>query len=165
MKINVKLDENAVMPIKAHIEDAGFDLFAPEDIEIPGTEIQNITFPVKNENLEMVGIRSKENPKIGSAIIDTGVHMNIPVGFVGMIKSKSGLNMKHGIIADGVVDAGYVGSIKVKFYNLSDEPYQFKKGDKITQIVIQPIPYVELEQVTELPDTDRGEGGFGSTGR
>lgn len=149
MKINVKLDENAVLPRKAHIEDAGFDLFAPYDFEVHRTE----------------WIPMAPGCKIGSATIDTGVHMNIPVGFVGMIKSKSGLNMKHGIIVDGTIDAGYTGSIKVKLYNLSDEPYYFKKGDKITQIVILPIPYVELEQVDELPETDRGEGGFGSTGR
>ena len=152
MKISVKLDENAVMPQKAYKTDGGFDLFAPEDFTVPCT----YNVPKRNGTTE---------PFIGSAVIDTGVHMAIPAGYVGMIKSKSGLNVKHGIIVDGVVDANYTGSIKVKLYNLSDEPYYFKKGDKITQIVILPIPYVELEQVTGLSETDRGEGGFGSTGR
>lgn len=152
MKINVKLDENAIMPQKAHETDGGFDLFAPEDFTVPCT----YNVPQRDGTTE---------PFIGSAVIDTGVHMAIPAGYVGMIKSKSGLNMRNEIIAEGVVDSGYSGSIKVKFRNLSNENYRFKKGDKITQIVILPIPYVELEQVTELSKTDRGEGGFGSTGR
>lgn len=152
MKINVKLDENAVMPQKVYKTDGGFDLFAPEDFKIPCT----YNVPQRDGTTE---------PFIGSAVIDTGVHMDIPTGYVGMIKSKSGLNVRNGIIAEGVVDAGYTGSIKVKLYNLSNDTYHFNKGDKITQIVILPIPYVELEQVTELSETDRGEGGFGSTGR
>lgn len=152
MKINVKLDENAVMPQKAYETDGGFDLFAPEDFTVPCT----YNVPKRNGTIE---------PFIGSAVIDTGVQMAIPAGYVGMIKSKSGLNVRNGIIAEGVVDAGYTGSIKVKLYNLSNDTYKFNKGDKITQIVILPIPYVELEQVTGLLETDRGEGGFGSTGR
>lgn len=152
MKINVKLDENAIMPQKAYKTDGGFDLFAPEDFIVPCT----YNVPQMDGTIE---------PFIGSDVIDTGVHMVIPAGYVGMIKSKSGLNVRNGIIAEGVVDAGYTGSIKVKLYNLSNDTYYFNKGDKITQIVILPIPYVELEQVDELSETDRGEGGFGSTGR
>jgi dUTP pyrophosphatase len=137
--VRVKLDKDAYMPVRAHQDDAGMDLRTPFDVTVL--------------------------PNGCSAVIDTGVHMAIPAGYVGMIKSKSGLNMKQGIIADGTIDAGYTGSIKVKIYNLSDKPYHFKKCDKITQIVILPIPYVELEKLDELPETDRGEGGFGSTGR
>lgn len=82
-----------------------------------------------------------------------------------MIKSKSGLNVKHGLTAEGVVDANYTGSIVVKLYNLSSEPYHFKKDDKITQIVVMPIPTTELIEVDELDETERGAGGFGSSGR
>lgn len=138
MQIPVVLDEGAFMPTKAHEWDAGFDLKTPKD----------------------------EYLMNGSSItIDTGVHMAIPQGYVGMLKSKSGLNVKHGITCDGTIDAGYTGSIKAKLYNDSREPYQFQKGDKVTQIVIIPIPKVELVQTDTLEETDRGSCGFGSSGR
>ena len=82
-----------------------------------------------------------------------------------MIKSKSGLNVKRGLIAEGVVDSGYTGSIVVKMYNLSQYETHFKRGDKIAQLVVMPICTEKLEQAYELDDTDRGAGGFGSTGR
>ena len=91
--------------------------------------------------------------------------MLIPKGYVGMIKSKSGLNVNHGLRCEGVVDAGYTGSIKVKMYNDSNAPYIFTEGDKVTQIVILPIPETELVQVDSLEETERGDNGFGSTGR
>lgn len=81
------------------------------------------------------------------------------------MKSKSGLNVNHGIIGEGVIDAGYTGSIKVKLYNLSDRGYEFKRGDKIIQLVILPILTPELEQVDSLKETDRGSNGFGSSGK
>lgn len=152
LKIKVKLDKNAKMPEKAHASDAGYDLFAPYDFDVPATGLYA-------RNGTTLGM------KVGSAIIDTGVHMQIPDGYVGMIKSKSGLNVKHGLIAEGVVDSDYTGSIAVKLYNLSNEPYRFKKGDKITQIVVMPIPQTELVEVADLDETERGEGGFGSSGR
>lgn len=138
MKIRVVLDEGAYMPEKAHEVDAGFDLRTPEAVKVG---------------------------YLGSAVIDTGVHIEIPRGYVGFLKSKSGLNVKHSLQGEGVIDCGYTGSIRVKLYNSSSDTYIFNKGDKIIQLVILPIPEVELEQVERLDDTDRGEGGFGSTGR
>jgi dUTP pyrophosphatase len=91
--------------------------------------------------------------------------MEIPEGYVGFLKSKSGLNVKHGITSTGVVDAKYTGSIVVKLYNHSDEDYWIDRGDKITQIVFLPILTPEIEVVDHLEDTERGSGGFGSTGR
>jgi dUTP pyrophosphatase len=94
--------------------------------------------------------------------------MEIPEGYVGMLKSKSGLNVKSGILSEGVVDALYSGSIVVKLYNHSDKPKHFEKGDKITQIVIMPIPFIKLEEVDNLGEfeaSERGADGFGSTGR
>ena len=101
-------------------------------------------------------------------IIDTGVHIEIPEGYVGFIKSKSGLNVKYGITAEGVVDSGYTGSIVVKLYRQCSSPTMvklFKKGDKITQLVILPIITPEVEIVDTLQKTERGDNGFGSTGR
>jgi len=129
------------MPQKAHTTDAGFDIRTPEEVVI--------------------------EPR-SSAIIDTGVHMEIPEGYVGMLKSKSGLNVKSGILSEGVIDAGFTGSIVAKLYNHSDTPKHFEKVDKITQIVIIPIPFIELEEVDNLCEfeaSERGADGFGSTGK
>ncbi|KAB8292073.1 dUTP diphosphatase [Bifidobacterium apri] len=133
------LDEGAYPPERAHATDAGLDLRTPVAVTVPAH---------------------------GSVVIDTGVHVQLPANTVGMLKSKSGLNVKHGITSEGVIDAGYTGAIKVKLYSHGDDDYVFEAGDKITQLVILPLAYVgELEQVSELDDSDRGDSGFGSTGR
>ena len=80
-------------------------------------------------------------------------------------KSKSGLNVKHGIISDGVIDSGYTGSIVVKLYNMSGFDYKINAGDKISQLVILSCLLPGLEPVEALEDTERGDCGFGSTGR
>lgn len=91
--------------------------------------------------------------------------MEIPFGFAGFIKSKSGLNVNHHILSDGLVDSGYTGSIRVKLYNHGTEDYIVHRGDKISQIAIIPVFTPDIEIVSELNETERGEGGFGSTGR
>lgn len=126
------------MPTRAHKTDAGLDIYAKDGQIVPAKE---------------------------SAIFDTGVHVEIPVGYVGMLKSKSGLNVKHGITSEGVIDAGYTGSIVVKLYNNSGYDYKVNAGDKIIQLVILPILTPGLEEVDALEDTERGAGGFGSTGK
>ena len=136
--MKIKLDKGAYMPEYAHGTDAGADLRSPHDVIVPNK---------------------------GSAVIDTGVHIELPPNTVGMLKSKSGLNVKHGITSEGVIDVGYVGAIKVKLYNHSDKPYEVKAGDKISQLVIMPVIHQPFELVDELEDTERGDGGFGSTGR
>ena len=142
-KIKVVLDRGAIMPTRAHVLDAGLDLYSPVDTRIH----------CRTEELY-------EN----SVCIDTGVHVQIPAGYVGMIKSKSGLNVKNGITSEGVIDAGYTGSICVKLYNNSDKVVFIQKGQKISQLVIMPIITPDLELVDSLEDTERGNGGFGSTG-
>ena len=128
------------MPTYAHDADAGMDLRTP------------VAFIV---------------PAHGSYTVDTGVHIQIPVGQVGFIKSKSGLNVKGGLTATGVVDSGFSGSIRVKLYNHSDEDYMFSRGDKITQLVLLYIAKPEngFEIVDNFDETERGDNGFGSTGR
>ena len=137
-KVKVVLDDGAYMPERAHELDAGYDLRTPEDVTIYG------------------GL---------NATIDTGVHVQIPDGYVGFLKSKSGLNVKDNITGEGVIDAGYTGSIKVKLYNNGNFTKHFYKGDKIIQLVILPIYTPELERVDSMEKTDRGANGFGSTGR
>lgn len=136
--MRVKLNKGAYMPTRAHDTDAGLDLYSPETV--------------------LVMPRS-------SITIDTGVCIELPKNTVGMVKSKSGLNVKHGIQSEGVIDVGYTGSIRVKLYNHSGQGYKVNKGDKISQLVILPILTPDLELVDELEETERGCGGFGSTGR
>lgn len=136
--MNIILDNGAFMPEFAHKTYAGADL----------RSLICATVPAR-----------------GSILIDTGVHVEIPEGYVGMLKSKSGLNVKHNIIGEGVVDALYAGSIKVKLYNLGDIDYQILRGDKIIQLVIVPCVYCEFTEVEQFADSERGTGGFGSTGR
>lgn len=101
-----------------------------------------------------------------SCVFDTGVHVEIPEGYVGLIKSKSGLMVKHDITTDGTIDSHYTGSIKVKLFNHSESnDYDVFAGEKIAQMVIVPCLLPELEFVDSLDETDRGDGGFGSTGK
>jgi dUTP pyrophosphatase len=100
-----------------------------------------------------------------SAKFDTGVHVEIPEGYVGFIKSKSGLMVNHDIVTDGTIDSHYTGSITVKLFNLGKKPYRVHAGDKIAQLVIIKCELPELEIVDRLEETDRGACGFGSTGR
>lgn len=144
MKLKVVLDPGAIMPTRAHETDAGFDLYAPYGGRIC----------YRNDELHENSLR-----------IDTGVHVEIPAGYVGMLKSKSGLNVIDGITSEGVIDSGYTGSICVKLYNHSNRDVWIKKGQKISQLVLMPIITPDLEQVDSLDDTERGDGGFGSTGK
>jgi dUTP pyrophosphatase len=97
--------------------------------------------------------------------IDTGAHTQIPQHFCGLVKSKSGLMVNHNIVTDGLVDANYTGSIHVKLFNHGTEGYTVEPGAKIAQLVIVPCCLPPLELVDSLEDTDRGNKGFGSTGR
>ena len=130
--------EGAYLPQRAHDTDAGLDLRTPVDAYVRAG---------------------------GSTVIDTGVHIQLPPGTVGMLKSKSGLNTKDGIVSEGVIDEGYTGTILVKLYNHGTEAKQFTRGDKITQLVVLPVLYVKVEQADALDGGDRGDNGFGSTGR
>ncbi len=138
--MKIKLNAGAFMPARAHDTDAGLDLRCPERY----AQI----------------LQDKD-----SATIDTGVCVEIPKGCVGFLKSKSGLNVKHGITSDGVIDQGYTGPIVVKLYNHSGKDYRIEAGDKISQLVILPVMIPELEVVEQLDETERGDAGFGSSGR
>lgn len=146
MIINYMLDFGAYEPLHGHTADAGFDLRLPDFYN--------------SERCTALTLKG-----YSSIVIDTGVHFEIPTGYVGFIKSKSGLNVKANIVSEGVVDAGYTGSIIVKLYNHSPNDYTFFPGNKITQIVFLPIPEVTLNQVPFLTSTERGDNGFGSTGK
>ena len=134
----VQLDPGAYMPERAHEFDAGLDLRTPVAAYIP---------------------------PMCSVTIDTGVHIQLPPGTVGMLKSKSGLNVNFGITGEGVIDEGYTGSILVRLYNNSSNAYSIKMGDKISQLVILPVLRPTPVQVDKIEGGERGDNGFGSTGR
>lgn len=134
-----KLSPDAKIPTYAHPGDAGFDLFVPNDIVInPGERLS----------------------------IPLGLALEIPDGFTGLLLDKSGLSHKHGLKSfGGVIDAGYRGEFHVGLVNLGDKPYSFAKGDKIIQMLIMPVAHAEIIESTELSESSRGEGAFGSSGK
>lgn len=136
--MEIMLDDGAYMPSRGHKTDAGLDLRTPLAVTVPA---------------------------YGSTTIDTGVHVALPHGCAGLLVSKSGLNVNHDITSTGLIDEGYTGSIVVKLYNHGGEDYEFKAGDKVTQLVVIPVVCEQLEQVSAFDATERGDNGFGSTGR
>lgn len=100
-------------------------------------------------------------------MVPTGIAVAIPPGYAGLVTPRSGLAARHGISivnGPGLVDAGYRGEVKVVLVNLSTEPFEILRGDRIAQLVVVPVAVQEFVEVAELPDTTRGSGGFGSTG-
>jgi dUTP pyrophosphatase len=137
MKLEIVLDENATMPRKEHVTDAALDIFASEDT-IVGPD--------------------------HTTIVPTGVKMAIPYGYVGWLHSRSGLTVKSNLrIHTGVIDSGYRGEVGI-MTQTENGSYEVKKGDKIAQLVITPIPEVNAVEVSYLDEADRGENGFGSSG-
>ena len=158
MKVNIKkLNNNSVIPVKAHLTDAGFDMIATR----------------------------REIDDEGNIVYGTGLAIEIPDGYVGLLFPRSSVSKKDIILANsvGVIDSGYRGEVIFKFKpiqqvnkSLSTNPNwhynhrmtggtDYQVGDRIGQLIIIPIPDIELVETNELPDSQRGEGGFGSTGK
>ena len=137
-----RLDPDLPLPAYAHPGDAGADLCAAEDVVLPPG---------------------------GRATVGTGLAVAVPDGFAAFVHPRSGLAARHGITvanAPGTVDAGYRGEVRVVLLNTDrDEPFTVRRGDRIAQLVVQPVARVRFVDVQELPPTPRGDGGFGSTGR
>lgn len=139
MKLSVKkLHPEAILPVRAHHDDAGLDLFANEAFTLAPGERRTVK---------------------------TGIALAIPTGYVGLIWDKSSVPHKWGVkTMGGVIDASYRGEVGVIMVNLSNQAQEFEKGAKISQLLIQKVEFPEVCEVSELDDTIRGEGGFGSTG-
>ena len=136
--LNVKkLTETAQLPTQANPLDAGWDLYADEDVEIWHGE---------------------------TVLVSTGISLEIPSGYVGLIWDRSSMGIKGIHRFAGVVDSGYRGEIKVCLFNSNDRPYRVNSGDRIAQILIQKVNDFYLREVESLNETDRGSGGFGSSG-
>lgn len=142
----VALDEGAFMPERAHATDAGLD----------------IRYPLTMLGAKNCAVRIRPH---GDAVFRTGVHVRLPVGTCGLLMSKSGLNVNHRVTSTGLIDEGYSGEIMVRLYNHGEEPYDVHPGDKITQLVIVPCRYYEPVRVESVEGGERGDAGFGSTGR
>ncbi len=137
--MKVVLDKGAYEPVRAHETDAGLDLRAMEDVIVESDD---------------------------NAIIKTGVHVQLPPGCCGLLVSKSGLNVRNDITSTGLIDEGYTGEIVVKLYNHGWNDYKVKAGDKVSQLVVIPVKYEPVELVDSFEgNTDRGDNGFGSTGK
>jgi dUTP pyrophosphatase len=133
------LDNNAKVPTKANINDAGFDLYSVLDTVIPPKQRKTVR---------------------------TGIAIQMPEHFAGLIWPRSGLSVKHGIdVLAGVVDSGYRGEIMVCLYNTSDEVVGINTGDRIAQIIFQEVPRVSMEVHETLGSSQRGDNGFGSSGK
>lgn len=161
--MKIKLDENAIMPTRAHDTDAGLDLYAREDKVVPAGGSATFDTGVHVELPELM-----YNREVPVQHYDGGIDTATEISFLktaAFLKSKSGLMVNHDITSDGTVDYGYTGSIKVKLFNHGTEDYHVRRGDKISQLVIVPVLTPALEVVDELDETERGDNGFGSTGR
>ena len=135
-----RLNENSIIPTRAHATDAGFDIYSPISVNI--------------------GVGAK-------VTIPTGLSIALPEGTVGLIYPRSSLGTKHDIVLAntvGVIDSGYRGEIMVVIRNQGDHVHTIHTGDRIAQMIITPYLVPQIIEVTELPDSDRGEHGFGSTG-
>lgn len=133
-----RVAEGAILPTRAHADDAGLDLYGLEDAII--------------------------GPQTGR-MVRTGIAMELPPRHVGLIADRSSLAKKGLKTAGGVIDAGYRGEIQVVLWNLSREEAHLKAGERIAQLMILPIATPAVQEVVELGQTARGSGGFGSTGR
>jgi dUTP pyrophosphatase len=142
----MRLDPDLALPSYARVGDAGLDLVAREDVVLV--------------------------PAGGRALVPTGLAVAIPEGHAGFIQPRSGLALKHGVTClntPGLIDSGYRGELKVLLINTDpSEPFEVKRGERIAQLVVQRVEHVVLvpvESFDHLGDSERGEGGFGHTGR
>ena len=138
-----RLEADLPLPAYARPGDAGLDLRAAAGAELPAGG--------------------------GRALVPTGIAVAIPTGFAGFVQPRSGLARDHGVTClntPGLIDSGYRGELKVLLVNTDPgKPFTVQRGERIAQLEIQPVTVAELREVDELPPSERGSGGFGSTGR
>lgn len=136
-----KIQEDAILPFKAHTSDAGFDLFASEEVVIPSGESRSVA---------------------------TGIRMELPEWTEAQVRPRSGLALKHSITvlnSPGTIDAGYRGEVKVILINHGKEDFIVEKGMKMAQMVITSVLQIRMEEAVVNLNSDRSEAGFGSSGK
>ena len=146
-----------------------WDVGADRDLPLPsyetagaaGADIRaNLPHDIRNSGITLAPMERR--------IVPTGLRADIPTGFEMQIRPRSGLALKHGLSlpnTPGTIDSDYRGPLGVLMINFSDQPYVIQHGDRIAQMIIAPVVQAKFELVENLSDTDRGAGGFGSTGR
>jgi len=135
------LHPDAQLPRRAHPGDAGADLFSVEEVIIPSGERRDV---------------------------GTGIALAVPLGCAGFVQPRSGLAFRHGIMvvnSPGLIDAGYRGEVRVSLYNSGGEPFSVRVGERVAQLVVQRVEEPTFTTAVDLPETVRGEGGFGSSGQ
>lgn len=141
VRFRMSEDAQDLKPAKAHADDAAYDLRARTDLTaLPG----KVT------------------------LAPTGLFLELPVGYEAQIRPRSGMALKYSMTllnTPGTIDAGYRGEVCCIMFNAGDQPYEIKRGDRIAQMVIAALPEIEMVECGELSETDRGSGGFGSTGK
>jgi dUTP pyrophosphatase len=138
MELKVKrVHPQAKLPVQGHPGDAGLDLFAARDLEIPPGDLR---------------------------AVPTGIQVGIPKGYAGLVWDKSGISLKGVHRLAGVIDSCYRGEIQVVLVNLGSETFAIKAGMKVAQLLVQPVSEITVVESDTLDDTSRGENGFGSTG-
>lgn len=170
MKIKMlKFKDGLIAPTRAHYNDAGIDCYAQEDIVLPAFRTdyseENIDDSdlIKNDDItEICGVEYSFTSGATPILIPLGFGLEVPDGYMATIRPRSSYNVKGVLSQIGTIDSGYRGEIKAVLINLTSEPIEIKKGEKICQIVIEPVILADF--VEELTN-DRGQGGFGSTGR
>lgn len=145
-----RLHDDAILPTRNEDGDAGLDIYALEDVEIPPCEV----------NKNFVGVR------IGRARIPTGIAVEIPMRYEGKVRSRSGLGFNEDIVCfGGTIDSPYRGELGVLLYNFTDRSYFVRKGDRVAQLIINKCELPKSEWSDELSIGSRGDNGFGSSGR
>lgn len=143
VEVQITVTDGAHLPSAAHAWDAGYDLTAAEHAELL--------------------------PAGGRQLVGTGVHIALPQGYAGLVLPRSGLASRHGVTvinAPGLIDAGYRGEVRVAMVNHDPhEPHAISPGDRIAQLVVIPVAVVTWREVPSLPASERGTGGFGSSGQ
>lgn len=157
-----RVHPDAILPTRANPMDAGLDLYALEDVEIPPT-MTGIEGRLSRYNN---GLLPHLPTEIGQAKIRTGIAVEIPQGHYGKVSSRSGFAFNHGVFSfDGTVDASYRGEVGVLLYNTTDRAYHVHKGDRVAQLLIIPCAILKPVEANTLSETERGKDGFGSSGR
>ena len=133
------LSSDAKLPTRATVGSAGYDLYSPDS---------GIIQPMER------------------LLIPLHISIQLPVGTYGQIAPRSGLALKYGIqVGAGVIDEDYRGNVGVLLFNVSDKPFEFKKGDRVAQLIVKSYKSPEIKQVEQLDESNRGDGGFGSSGK
>lgn len=139
MNLRIKrLSKDAILPTRGSGGAVGYDLYSTEELNIP---------------------------ILCRALVGTGIAMVLPPGVYGRVAPRSGLSVKHGVqVGAGVIDPDYTGEVKVLLFNQGESPVKIKKGDRIAQLILERCETPEIEEVGVIQETQRGDGGFGSTG-